>query len=353
VQIIYKPSNVADAYNATITFTSNKVANLNFRSSLNQGDWIYQAKGHGILPTVMESTTVIGALGQLTRNDLVFTNPLEEPIDLKVEFEYEKKEDSNGLALLDIIDNSQSDTVEISIPPLDSMQIPFSFFPQTMHKQYTGTIQVVDKKNPKFTWSYPIVGIPQVNEVTMDYQPITLHCKSRTRTKKTVQLRLSELSLLSDEDIGVVVPELLIPKQFSGYAMALERALSIDLIKTSLNENSEPVVDLDVAFTPLRSMKITADLILHKQNGGQWIFPINLESEEPDIDDTITVEADKDQSTGVAFKVVNQFDYQANFTAFFVKDGPGGEFTVSPKSGVMPLSTEVKLIIAKSYFSVT
>lgn len=81
-------------------------------------------------------------------------------------------------------------------------------------------------------------------------------------------------------------------------------------------------------------------LVITKLNSGRWIFPLMIEFTSSDIDDTIVIDGIPNKGSGVVFKLQNQFDYPANFTAQFTADS-APQFQVSPSSGTMePRTTD-------------
>ncbi len=62
--------------------------------------------------------------------------------------------------------------------------------------------------------------------------------------------------------------ELLLGKEYASEAIAVEHALSIDLQNAVLSQEGEPILDVNISFSPLRSMQVSTDLVLHKHNGG-------------------------------------------------------------------------------------
>ena len=222
---------------------------------------------------------------------------------------------------------------------LESREISFTFVPQTMTRQYTCILELTGTTSKELKWKYPITGIPEVHPYMKDIASLQLSCKSRLSIERSVQLKLTELPMTSSTNLqGLFNTELVIHKDYSHNALAVEKSLSVEITKASLSYESEAVLDLNLIYTPLKSLKVNAELIINRIGGGRWLFPLTLESTEPDIDDTISIESTVGKTSGISFRLVNQFDYPATFNAFFTTES-APEFMVSPKSGVMQPQT--------------
>jgi hypothetical protein len=113
-------------------------------------------------------------------------------------------------------------------------------------------------------------------------------------------------------------------------------------------------------------LKVAADMILNQHGGGRWIYPVQLEATEPDIDgilkelfitnyivDIITIESVVGKTAGVSFRLRNQFDYPIHYEAYFTKDSPTS-FKIAPRNGIMePTLPEESGTLFKIAFSPT
>lgn len=98
-------------------------------------------------------------------------------------------------------------------------------------------------------------------------------------------------------------------------------------------KNSEDVIKFNLKFLPFKPLQTTVYLVLDRQGGGRYKYEIQLESKQPEIDDTIILESTLNKATGSKFKIKNPFDSESKFTAtIFSKDSC---FKVSPQTGVL------------------
>jgi hypothetical protein len=67
----------------------------------------------------------------------------------------------------------------------------------------------------------------------------------------------------------------------------------------------------------MKPFKTTLDLIIKRDVGGVWKFPISLEALPPDIDDLIIISSPLHKTSSVSFKLTNRIKNFAPFTAAF------------------------------------
>jgi hypothetical protein len=86
----------------------------------------------------------------------------------------------------------------------------------------------------------------------------------------------------------------------------------------------------------MKPFATSVQLVVLRNGGGRWPFELQLEASEPDIDDTILVEAPLRTTGSVSFKLINRTstDEFSNFQAFFSSDSSTC-LSVSPSSGVL------------------
>jgi hypothetical protein len=103
---------------------------------------------------------------------LTFKNPFKEPSTVHVHIE---AEDTKIFALL-------LKRNKFSIGPLGSLQIPYSFSPQTMTESKATIIVSMSKQ---LVWKYPLRGIAESASTATDY-----HFKTRARKPHDETLRI-------------------------------------------------------------------------------------------------------------------------------------------------------------------
>lgn len=76
------------------------------------------------------------------------------------------------------------------------------------------------------------------------------------------------------------------------------------MISTTLEDCDE--VHFDASFTPLKPFRTNFDLLVKRDIGGVWKFPMSLEATEPDIDDLIVITSPLNKPTSVSFRITNR-----------------------------------------------
>jgi len=71
------------------------------------------------------------------------------------------------------------------------------------------------------------------------------------------------------------------------------------------------------------------ELLIDCDQGGRWKFKLNMESLEPNSDDTIYIESPLNKTSSVSFKLINKIKEFSQFKAYFTKESDP-EFTVIP-----------------------
>lgn len=240
---------------------------------------VYMYKGHGILPTEMDILHISSKKGKTEQFKLSFANPLDTKINVIASIE--DVENSSAFRLLDE-NNSPVSSLSLHVDVMNDIEIPFEFTASSMNCQYNAAIHVTHAQNKDLVWKYPIKGI---GEMVARDSGLFLVSKARNKVTKSTLVRLNDMSLSQNTKLsGLFSVELSLPKQYSLFALAIERATSIDIMNCTLNAEGEPLIELDIQFIPLRALKLTVDMIINKENGGRWIYPLQLEATEPEID---------------------------------------------------------------------
>lgn len=86
--------------------------------------------------------------------------------------------------------------------------------------------------------------------------------------------------------------------------MLVDKFFKIKMIQSSADDCDE--VHFDAAFIPLKPFKANFDLIIKRDIGGVWKFPMNLDATEPDIDDLIIITSPLNKPTSVSFRITNR-----------------------------------------------
>ena len=67
-------------------------------------------------------------------------------------------------------------------------------------------------------------------------------------------------------------------------------------IKKSLESASDYLV-YEFCFEPTKPFKQVLDMLIIRQNGGQWKFKLFLVSQEPEVQDTIVINSEMNKTT--------------------------------------------------------
>jgi len=81
--------------------------------------------------------------------------------------------------------------------------------------------------------------------------------------------------------------------------------------------DKEDEIKFTAKFIPLKPFKTNFDLIVKRQSGGVWKFPMSLEATPPDVDDFIVITSALNQPQKVGFRITNKTKNYADFTAYF------------------------------------
>jgi hypothetical protein len=103
------------------------------------------------------------------------------------------------------------------------------------------------------------------------------------------------------------------------------------MIKNDLNEGEDELV-FEVRFQPMKPFRTTIDMIIQRDIGGVWKFPLSLESTPPDVDDLIVISSPLHKTSSVSFKLTNRYKNTVSFKAAFTPNSDQ-EFTISPTKG--------------------
>ena len=297
------------------------------------GGWVFNFKGKGIPPTIMEPTYVNTFVGGITSGIINFKNPLNEKISVYLElkcpdwpnsFEIIKKKD------------------RYAIEPFSTLPISFSFSPDKLTKYYADLYIYISKT---LFWRYPIEGITEVKSKGVDYV-------FKTKAKKKLELKVNlELNSLPEGQINKDDFSFLINTKEEKYKSLIVKCFQANVDSTKTDNNNPSKLPLKIYFYPLRPFKTDCEFILTKKSGGQWIYNIILEATEPEPDDVINIQSSLGKLANVSFKLQNVFPKYSKFVAYFSHDS-SSEFYVSPREGILDQSGREGTTFVVSYLPV-
>ena len=314
VQLRYTPSAIGVPQSSTITFKHNLV-----------GDWIYNCSGIGLEPSIMPLTTLNAPVGLKMSRTLSFHNPFEKKMKVDLDLtEKRQSQDDNDNNRATTFQLFMKRTIGIIVAPFSSLQIPLLFAPLTI-ADHTATLKV-SASDLKLTWTYPILGIAEGE--TSD-QPIRLETRAREVHEDVKELKLSGLTKLkADEEFTCQIE-----CTDSSIASKVESSLQVQLLNAPFGSNH--IARVGFAFAPRQPWQGRAELIITKQSGGRWKFPLAIQSHLPIPDDTIRIESPVNTTSSVAFRLKNHRQDSTPFTASLTNSS-SQQFHVYPKSGSFP-----------------
>ena len=124
----------------------------------------------------------------------------------------------------------------------------------------------------------------------------------------------------------------------------LTSSVTCSLLNPVLSDGRTPLRVL-LSFEPNKAKQVDAWIVVTKQSGGRWKFPLSCVADDCEVDDVITIDAAINTSSTVGFSLFNQVsrqgDVAASFKAFFTLDS-ALEFKVSPSQGMLePASSHI------------
>lgn len=281
-------------------------------SSKEIGDWIFKLTGKGLPPTEMEPLVVTASISESNSIQVTFRNPFREPISVSISLD----SSSDVLQLL-------LRRAKFSVGPQSILLIPVGFRPQNM-EEVTGVLIVA--MNEELTWRFPLRGITERPSNKLDF---IFRTKCRVAMEKDIDIHLHDLGSLPEEenfshDLQVSNPEL---------ATLVTKSFKLEPLRNILTDPSE-ALQFKVKFEPLRPFRTEAELFIYKGSGGRWRYNVLIEAKDPDLDDTIVIEAPMHKNTSVAFRLCNHFKQYASFEAFFA-EGSDPFFIIQPEKGIL------------------
>lgn len=78
------------------------------------------------------------------------------------------------------------------------------------------------------------------------------------------------------------------------------------MMNSELSEG-EDSLSFEARFTPMKPFKATVDLLIKREEGGVWKFPVVLEANPPDVDDLIVITSPLQKTSSVSFKLTNRY----------------------------------------------
>lgn len=324
VTITYTPSAIQVAQEAVIIFSHPRA-----------GVWEYRCKGSGTPPTRMDPVKCIGQVGTASSMIVSFRNPF--PVPRK--FIPTLISGAPAFALM-------QKRAPVTLGPFQAHQIPVSYSPMeiTQHEGQVAVEAMDQQEGAALRWEFPIQGTAESFSTA---GAIRLTCRSRKESRIVLPLQLSHLKGAAyDEDMA---PQVIVDggaKYFKAASNSIVAAIvekpspseggnAAAVSATAAANNDPSTLYVEFTFAPLRPFVVAAELLLKRREGGMWRFPLNLESQPPEVDDVIELEAAVNVIASANFQLYNVLPQPRPFLAYFTPDSPQ-EFSVLPSKGTLP-----------------
>lgn len=286
------------------------------------GQWAYKVQGQGLPPAEPRKVQVVAQVGRPTSSTITFKNPFLESVSALILLE--SRSERGVFSLL-------NKKAKVSIGPLTTTQIPFSFCPPSMSQHMAELAVTVAKHGQQsLTWTYQIQGVA---EAPTDSTLHSFQVQARENLEQYYLLTLAGLEA-SDRDTDALSCELEVPSQ---YQALVNRCFDIVLAESpdpAQQPKDKAQASVHVRFAPLKPFVAQCNLVISRAAGGRWRFDMKLEATEPEVDDTISIQSPLNKPASVAFRLCNHTSAYSEFDAFFDAES-AYEFTVQPTSGVL------------------
>lgn len=300
--IKYTPTSLKFLETAEIRLTSKTI-----------GDWMFKVKGKGTPPSEMEPMIVTAGVGETNSIQVPFKNPFRDSLSVTIALETSHEEVFQLLLRRS----------KFAVGPMGLLMVPVAFKPQNM-EELSATVLICASE--ELTWRFPLRGITERPSNTIDF---VFKTKCRASLEKEIEVILPDLVSLPEEEN--FTHELQV--QNPSLAALVLKSFNLEPRKNILSGPSDNLI-FAAKFDPLRPFKTEAQLFIYKASGGRWKFNMLIEAKEPDVDDTIVIEAAMGKVTSVSFRLANHFKQYAAFTARFTEESDPC-FTVTPVQGIL------------------
>jgi hypothetical protein len=320
ISVIFWPSSVTQDIKTTIEFWNQDMGSI-----------LYNVRGTGRLPEVMDETVLYATINSNVSQSLVFINPLVDPITVSVKMFLDgdvsdtslprasnpkRRISTKSFAALTLITKKTKHT----IAPQSRLEIPFMYHPTSMNNHTSA--RLVIEMSSQLSWVYPIKGIPEA-AMSHSIQIIEARVRETARVEFSVTLDgYCKGDGVNYEDSAIFTLE------------KRKDSNAVDDIVLECLERQVRGADLTLKFhakyTPKKTSMTPRHLLISKRTTlSRWRFPLKLIGLPPNPDDTILVDA-----SGVSFNIAcpSKTVDQA-FTAFLTGGDVG--FSVEPGTGVL------------------
>eukprot|EP01135_Chromosphaera_perkinsii_P012039 Nk52_evm2s2578 gene=Nk52_evmTU2s2578 len=273
------------------------------------------------LPVSEVHVDITAVYGNTGSSLISFQNPFHEQVSV-------------DLGIMD--SESTSESIKImtkkkgfKLAPRSKCEIPISFTPRGMvlhNSKITITAQQPET-NENVTWVYNVKGIP---EYAVANQGIKLECKSRSRLEQEFALVLPQSSHISHFTEDCFTAHMRFADADRG---ALGNSLAVQVIGKGTEDINTTLI-VKFVFVPFRTRNCSASLLVGHKDGALWKFKVGVFALEPEVDDTILIEADFCKVSNVGFRLKAPGSTQQAFRAYFIPTSDK-ELGITPRKGML------------------
>jgi len=227
-------------------------------------------------------------------------------------------------------------TTNVTLAPFATLQIPVSFNPSSIAEKHAMLeVRGAYQTHRNLTWVFPIRGIVNAQPFPKAFQ---FRCKAKAVDAQVVELPLRSLADMRGPETFDY--ELNVPPSMQ---TLINSSLRVNPVEATISDPNQPV-RFQIVFQPMRPFSTSVQLVIVRSTGGRWPFEIQLDAQEPEPDDSFTIEAELKTTASVCFRLTNTDGNYAPFQAYFKTDA-AHTLSVHPATGVLaPAGSEGTLI---------
>lgn len=293
-------------------------------ADVNAGRWEFETAGRGLPPSdLMDEVRLIAALGSNASTMVTWRNPLSTAQSVSVAL---TDDDANVFSLL--LTTRKPGALQ-TVGAHQPLQIPVSFAPRSLEESESFLLVRIDVPGQPepLVWRYKLRGFA---EALAGSTPFSFSCKARGSLEQPLEVLLVGLSRISAEESFSYEIRARNPEE----SKLIASSFSVEEVATTITDPSQPL-RYKALFTPRRSFQTTADFIIQKAGGGRWRFELSLQALEPEVDGTLTIEAQVGHRSSVRVPVINRTIEPVPYKAFFTASS-SLELEVFPREGMIP-----------------
>ena len=301
------------------------------------GEWRYHIRCIGLAPlTPFPATSFIGFVQQEAERTLSFRNP--HPTATTFRFALEPQSAPFVLTAPAGAQVLTASEFTLTVAALTSVAVVIDFCAPLI-QSYSATLVVTDTTaSPTLCWQYPLQGVGE-GLLVADVLTLTTKAKHAHSTLRSLEVPFSSSASTPHTSPLVASIEL-----DDGDQQPRLRPGVIDA-----RVEGEPRIDASAAlkvgvrllWSPMKAMSARGCLVLSREGGGRWRWPLRLLATEADVEDVVELEAEVGGAQLATLHLTNAIDRAAAYRAYLATSS-SPFFKVAPKTGRLPPSSAEK-----------